>query len=204
MAGTLLERILPLYPDHRPLLSYANPFQLLIAVILSAQCTDEQVNRVTPVLFGRWPDPAALAEAPIGEIEDTIRSAGFFRVKARYLKECSARIMERPGMILPETMEGLTDLPGVGRKSAHLVRSACFGYPGIIADTHFIRVLHRSGIIPARDPLKAEWATRTCVEEGSWTAFSHAVNRHGKFTCTARSPRCGSCLVAAECPKIIE
>ncbi len=201
MARRLRDVLVPLYPEGKPLLAYDSPFQLLVAVVLSAQCTDEQVNRVTPDLFRSWPDPAALAEAPLPRIEAAIRSAGFYRVKARYLKGLSRAIRDLHGGEVPESMEALTTLPGVGRKSAHLVRSACFGLPGIIPDTHFIRVLYRTGVIDAKDPVKAERATAAYIESADWTAFSHAVNRHGKWTCSARAPSCPSCPLLRFCPR---
>lgn len=201
MARYLRDILLPLYPRGEPLLRYESPFQLLVAVVLSAQCTDEQVNRVTPFLFARWPDAASMAGAVLAELEAAIRPAGFFHVKSRYLLGLSREIRDRHGGAVPESMEALLSLPGVGRKSAHLVRSACFGKPGIIPDTHFIRVLYRTGIIDARDPVKAEEATAAYLGEEDWTSFSHAVNRHGKYTCAARSPACPVCPLKGKCPR---
>jgi endonuclease-3 len=201
MALALRDILLPLYPDARPLLRYDSPFQLLVAVVLSAQTTDEQVNGATPGLFARWPDAESLAHAPLEAIRQAIRPVGFFNVKAGYIQGIARAILERHGGAVPTSMEELTALPGVGRKSAHLLRSACFGLPGIIPDTHFMRVLHRCGVIPTQDPVRAERATVTFIPESEWTAFSHALNRHGKFVCRARSPACADCPLVGLCPR---
>jgi endonuclease-3 len=156
---------------------------------------NEQVNRVTPELFRRWPSPAALAAAQVEEVEDIIHSVGFFRTKARHLVLLAGIVAERYGGRIPETMEGLLELPGVGRKTANLVASACFGRPGIIADTHFLRVCDRLGLIEGRDPLAAERKIEALVPPEDRTAFSHAANRLGKYVCIARRPACPECPV---------
>lgn len=196
----------PLWPEALPLLHYRNGFELLCAVMLSAQCTDEQVNRVTPALFGRWPDAASLAMASAAEVEGYIHSVGFFHTKARHLVETAKLIETRFGGELPDTMEGMLELPGVGRKTANLVLSACFGQPGIIVDTHVLRVMLRLGFETKKDPAVVEARIASLVPREDWTHFSHAVNRHGKNVCTARKPACQAsgleaCPLGALCPQ---
>jgi endonuclease III len=198
----------PLWPDARPLLSYRDPFELVCAVALSAQCTDEQVNKATPGLFASWPSPAAMAEAKVEAVEAAIRSLGFYHTKARHLVEAARIIQERFGGAVPSTMEGLLTLPGVGRKTANLVLSACFGEPGIIVDTHVLRVCLRLGLGDKADADYMEKRIAELVPRETWTRFSYAVNRHGKFVCVARKPACvaGSklppCPVLSHCPRI--
>ena len=194
------ERLAPLYPDAKPLLAYRSCFELLCAVVLSAQCTDDMVNKVTPGLFARWPDAAALAGAPLDELEAVVRPTGFFRTKARNLKAAAAILAERHGGVPPGTVDGLVGLPGVGRKTANLVASACSGAPGIIADTHVIRLCVRLGVVRKPDPLLIERAVAALAPPERWTRLSHALNRHGKFVCTARKPACASCVLADACP----
>ncbi len=196
----LREILLPLYPNQGPLLHYANPFELMVAVVLSAQCTDDRVNQISPEIFKRWPNPLAMAEADLGELMEVIRPAGFFRSKAGYIRESARIILDRFGGILPFGMEELTSLPGIGRKSAHVIRSACAGLPGIIVDTHVIRVMNRVGALATEDPLQIERQISALLAEEEWTAFSHAVNRHGKYTCQARKPACPACPLASFCP----
>jgi len=199
------ELLAPLWPDARPLLHYSTCFELLCAVMLSAQCTDEQVNKVTPLLFSRWPDAASMAAAEEGEVAECIRSVGFFRTKARHLVETARILSGRCGGRVPDTMEALLELPGVGRKTANLVISACAGKPGIIVDTHVLRVALRLGFETRRDPGLVEAAIAAAMPPSSWTAFSHALNRHGKNVCTARKPACisgGDCPLAGICPRI--
>jgi endonuclease-3 len=207
-AEAVYETLSPLWPEARPQLSYRDPFELVCAVALSAQCTDEQVNKATPGLFAAWPTPAAMAAARVEEVEARIRSLGFFRTKARHLVE-AARILEaKYGGEVPSTMEGLLELPGVGRKTANLVLSACFGQPGIIVDTHVLRVCLRLGFGARKEAGDMEKRIAEIVPRERWTRFSHAVNRHGKFVCAARKPAClpGSalppCPLLAFCPRI--
>ncbi|HSV56606.1 MAG TPA: endonuclease III [Magnetospirillaceae bacterium] len=190
-----------LWPSAVPLLRHGDCFELLVAVVLSAQTTDDQVNRVTAGLFQTWPDAERLAAADVGEVEERIRSLGFFRTKAKHLVGLSRILVERYGGRLPDSFENLLELPGVGRKTANLVASACMGRPGIIADTHFLRVCHRLGLIENRNPESAERRIEELVEPEHRTAFSHALNRHGKAVCRARRPDCPSCAVLAVCPE---
>jgi endonuclease-3 len=190
----------PLYPDHRPLLDYGSPFQLLAATVLAAQCTDAAVNMVTPELFRRYPDPAALASSSLGELEKIIHSTGFFRTKARNIKTFSRLLLDRHAGEVPRTMEELTALPGVGRKTASVVLSVCFGFPAIIVDTHFSRVCRRMGFSSGKGPVQIERDMAALAPEREWTALSHVFNRFGRDTCHARKPVCGECPVARFCP----
>ena len=139
-AEAVFDKLGSIWPETKPLLAYQDPFELVCAVALSAQCTDEQVNKATPILFSRWPTPTALAAARVDDVQEVIRSLGFFRVKARHLIESSRMIEARFGGFVPSTMEGLLELPGVGRKTANLVLSACFGQPGIIGPERFLQL----------------------------------------------------------------
>jgi len=189
-----------LWPRAEPLLRYGDCFELLVAVVLSAQTTDDQVNRVTPELFRRWPDPGKLAGADAESVEECIHSLGFYRTKARHLVRLARILVDRFEGRVPSGMEEMLELPGVGRKTANLVASACFGRPGIIADTHFLRVCLRLGLIANRDPLAAERRIEVLIEPEFRTAFSHAANRHGKYICRARSPDCPGCALREICP----
>ena len=190
----------PIWPDGGPQLEYRTPFELLVAVVLSAQCTDEQVNRATPALFAAFPDARSLAAAPLRTVEDLVRSTGFYHNKARNIIMLSGIIMERFGGEVPGTIEELVSLPGVGRKTANLVASACFGLPGIVVDTHVLRTARRLGLAPTDDPGRSERMIAEAVPRERWTGFSYALNRHGKFTCTARKPACMACCLSSLCP----
>jgi endonuclease-3 len=188
-------------PQARVELEHRSPLQLLIATILSAQCTDERVNTVTPALFRAWPDAAALAGAPRGEIERLIRPTGFFRAKARAIAECSRLLVERHGGDVPHTMEELTRLPGVGRKTANVVLGAAYGIPsGIVVDTHMARVAQRLGLTRQSDPVKIEQELMAVVPSSEWIFFSIAMILHGRYVCQARLPRCGACPLRPHCP----
>jgi endonuclease-3 len=207
-ARAVFETLTPLWPEAKPLLEYRNPFELVCAVALSAQCTDDQVNKATPGLFARWPSPAAMAGAEIAEVEAAIHSLGFFHTKARHLVDAARAIESRFGGSVPSTMEGLLELPGVGRKTANLVLSASFGQPGIIVDTHVLRVCLRLGLGKKPDATDMEKRIAELVPRKDWTRFSYIVNRHGKFVCIARKPACvpGSpllpCPLLGLCPRI--
>ena len=192
----------PLWTDARPLLDHGSCFQLLCSVILSAQCSDDQVNRVSPALFARWPDALAMTKADIGELESTIKSLGFWRTKAKHLSQCAGLLVQRHECQVPDSMEALLELPGVGRKTANLVLSSCFGKPGIIVDTHVLRVAKRLGIAAKGDPALVEKIIAANVADSDWTRLSHAINRHGKFVCRARQPDCDLCPLTDFCPKI--
>jgi len=187
------------YPEARPLLLYRSPFELLIAVILSAQTTDEQVNRATPQLFLRFPGPAELGSAPIEELESIVHGVGFFRTKARNIRATAAMVADEFGGTVPDSIDKLVRLPGVGRKSANVVVSHCYSLPGIIVDTHFSRVSRRIGLVRQTAPEKIEQEIASYVPKDSWTALSMCVNYHGRRCCTARKPACFRCVVSELC-----
>ena len=181
-------------------MNYHGCFELLIAVILSAQCTDEQVNKVTPGLFAAYPDPESLAAADVADVEALVRTTGFFRAKAAHIVATAQMLVAEYGSVVPDTIERLTRLPGVGRKTANLIVSVCYGKPGIVVDTHVLRTARRLGLAPTDDPAKSERLLGASLPPERWTAFSYALNRHGKFVCTARKPACDGCPLASICP----
>jgi endonuclease-3 len=187
------------YPQAKPHLDFRNAFELLVATILAAQCTDEMVNRVTPDLFRRFPDPASLAEAEPAVLEQMIRSTGFYRNKAKSLLSMARSVKENFGGALPGSVEQLVQLPGVGRKTANVVAGNCYGIPAVIVDTHFKRVVGRLGLSDETNPDKIERSMWDLVPEANRTRFSMVVNEHGRRICAARKPRCPDCLIADLC-----
>ena len=181
-------------------LRHDGPFQLLVATILSAQCTDERVNMVTPGVFAAYPTPAALAAADPDDLEERIRSTGFFRAKARSLMGMAAAVSERFGGEVPSSMEDLTSLPGVGRKTANVVRSVAMDLPGLPVDTHVGRLTRRLGLTGETDPVKVERDVDALVPPGERGALSLRLILHGRTVCKARTPRCGACILADICP----
>jgi endonuclease III len=187
-------------------LDHESPFELLAATILSAQCTDVRVNMVTPALFAAYPDPAALAHADPEKVEEIIRTTGFFRAKARNLIGMAGALEEQFGSEVPTGLEDLVTVPGVGRKTANVVRSVAFGLPGLPVDTHVLRLSGRLGLIeglaPAarRDPVRVEHELNALVPEAERGAFSLRLILHGRSTCTARRPACERCVLADFCP----
>ena len=195
----LLERW---YPEASCSLSHASPFELLVATVLSAQCTDVRVNGVTPALFARFPTAGAMARSGEGEIEEVIRPTGFFNAKARSLRGAARAIVERHGGEVPRTMEELEALPGVGRKTANVVLGNAFGAPdGVVVDTHVGRLARRLGWSRATDPVKVERDLNGLVPRRLWTWTSHALILHGRAVCSARKPRCAACPLESLCPK---
>ncbi|HEY1371323.1 MAG TPA: endonuclease III [Candidatus Binatia bacterium] len=199
-AGAIGQRLKTAYPGLRVPLDHKNTFELLVAVILSAQCTDEMVNRVTPELFRRYGTPEAMARAPLKSIESLIRRLGLFRAKASALKKMSRQLVERHGGEVPATMEELTGLPGVGRKTANVILGHAFGIPGIIVDTHCKRVSRRLGLTREKDPEKIERDLVKLLPPEEWTGFSHRLVLHGRRVCYARKPDCADCPVNDLCP----
>jgi endonuclease-3 len=188
------------YPDARPHLDFRNPFELLVATILAAQCTDEMVNRVTPDLFRQYPDPACLAAAEPLVLERMIRSTGFYRNKARSLLNMARSVQQQFQGALPRRVEDLVRLPGVGRKTANVVAGNCYGLPAIIVDTHLKRVIGRLSLSDETDPDRIERSMWDLVPEENRTRFSLVVNEHGRRICTARKPLCPKCVIADLCP----
>ena len=190
-----------LYPDAHCALHYANPLQLLIATMLSAQCTDERVNRVTPALFARYPNARAFAEADQDELEKMIQSTGFFRNKAKNIIACCRQLQELHGGEVPRMMEELVPLPGVGRKTANVLLGNAFDVPGIPVDTHVGRLSQRMGLSEYTDPVKIERDLMALIPRKQWTMFAHRMIFHGRQACHARKPLCSKCQLAALCPR---
>jgi endonuclease-3 len=202
-ARVVNERLAEAFPgtaDELCALDHGNPFQLLAATILSAQCTDERVNKTTPGLFARFPDAASLAAAPVDEVEALVRPTGFYRAKTRSLIGMATAVVERFGGEVPTRMEDLVTLPGVGRKTANVLRSVAFDLPGLPVDTHVQRLSRRLGLTTATDPVKVERELDAMVPAGQRGAFSLRLILHGRATCRARSPRCTDCVLADICP----
>lgn len=188
------------YPDACCELDFRTPLELLVATILSAQSTDVRVNQVTPELFSRFTDAAGYAAADYSELEDIIRSTGFFRAKSRALIELGAALVERHRGEVPSRMRDLVALPGVGRKTANVVLGNAFGVPGLPVDTHVLRVARRLGLTQSEDPVAVEEELCAMIEKREWTMFSHRLIIHGRRTCHARRPACGACVLADVCP----
>ncbi len=200
-ATALVQAFRRIYPDAHCELSHRNPLELLVATILSAQCTDKRVNMVTPALFERFPAAPDLAAADPSELEDLVRTTGFFRSKARNIRATAAAIVSGHGGRVPDTMEALQALPGVGRKTANVVLGNAFGKnEGIVVDTHVARLSQRLGLSRRNDPEKIERDLMKTVSRDDWTLFSHWLIFHGRRRCMARNPDCAGCEVAALCP----
>lgn len=195
----ILER---LYPEATTALDFETPLQLLIATILSAQCTDERVNRVTPALFARYPDAAAFAKADRTELEELIKPTGFFRNKTTSIMKCCADIVTLHGGAVPRTLEALTALHGVGRKTANVVLGNAFATPGLVVDTHVGRVSRRLALTDQVAPVKVEFALMEVVPSEQWTLFSHWLILHGRRICVARKPRCSICPLLPHCSRV--
>ena len=181
-------------------LAHRNNFELLVAVILSAQCTDAAVNKVTPVLFQRYPDPSALAQASLTDIESCIRTLGLFRAKAKSLKRCAGQLVLNHHGAVPSAMEDLVKLAGVGRKTANVIRGHAFGEPGIAFDTHCRRLSRRLGLTRQQNPVKIESNLARLLPPVEWTNFSHRLIIHGRRVCFARKPACDRCPLRRLCP----
>jgi endonuclease-3 len=191
------------FPGAECELDYQTPWQLLVATVLSAQCTDARVNQVTPELFRRWPGPSELASAPVAEVEDVIRPTGFFRNKARSLAAAAATLSERHNGQVPTDVEALVELPGVGRKTANVVLGEAFGIAaGIAVDTHVKRVARRLGLTSADDPLKIEAELEKLLPREEWVGISMRMILHGRRVCVARKPRCAACCLEPVCGKV--
>lgn len=199
-ALAVYEVVSRLWPEAGTELAHGSCFQLLVSVILSAQCTDEQVNKVTPQLFLRYPDAGSMMDAPVLSIESIIRSTGFYHTKAANIKAASRMLVSLYNDRVPDSIEELIKLPGVGRKTANLVVSMCYGKPGLVVDTHVKRICKRLGLSSSDDPNIIERHLGESIAEQYWTRFSFALNRHGKFVCKARKPLCRICDLAGICP----
>ena len=188
------------YPDARCELDFNSPLELLIATVLSAQCTDVRVNAVTPVLFKRFPTLETLAAAKLSDVEEIIYSTGFFRSKAKNIKELANIILNNFDGEVPNDLAKLVTLPGVGRKTANVVLGNAFGIPGLTVDTHFGRLSRRFGWSKSNDPVKVENDVAKLIPEKEWTLLSHKLIWHGRRICHSRKPECGICPLAKLCP----
>lgn len=201
-ATKVLQELERLYPDAHCALHHENALQLLVATILSAQCTDERVNKVTPALFARYRTARDYAESDPQELEQLIASTGFFRNKAKNIRECCRQLVEHHDGDVPADQEALVQLPGVGRKTANVVLGDCFGIPGITVDTHVGRLSRRMGFTELEDPVKVEFELMELIPKEEWTRFSHRMIFHGRQVCDARRPNCEGCTLRKICPQI--
>ncbi|WP_300161962.1 endonuclease III [Solidesulfovibrio sp.] len=202
-AREIVKRLSPLYPDLVPALDYRSAYELLVATVLAAQCTDARVNTVTPEFFRRWPDPAVLSRAEVGAVEEVVHSTGFFRQKAKNLVAAAKLMVSRHGGAVPDTMEALTALPGVARKTANIVLSNALGKnEGIAVDTHVRRLSFRLGLTSSDNPIIIEKDMMPLFERKDWGAVNHLLVLHGRAVCKARSPRCDACVLGDVCPKL--
>jgi endonuclease-3 len=198
----LLARLAEAYPETGTALTFGTPFQLLVATILSAQCTDAQVNKITPALFARFPTAEAMAAATVPQIIPFVKSTGFFRNKAKNIRGAAAAIVKTHGGEVPGTLEQLVKLPGVGRKTANVVLGDAFSITGITVDTHVGRLSRRLGLTRKHDPVKVEMVLNKLVPQAEWTRFSHRLILHGRQVCHARKPQCQSCPLVDLCPRV--
>ena len=190
------------YPESQCSLVYKTPFQLLIATILSAQCTDERVNQVTPELFRNFPGPQEMAEAKIRELEKLVQTTGFFRSKAKSLLETSQAIVKQHGGKVPMELDQLIKLRGVGRNTANVVLGVAFGVPGLVVDTHVKRLSNRMGFTRSSDPVKIEQELMKLVSKEDWSLYAHLLIDHGRAICTARKAKCEECVISRFCPRV--
>jgi endonuclease-3 len=196
------KKLAELYPDAHCALHHKNALELLVATILSAQCTDVRVNIVTPALFERYPNAEAYANADIAELESMIQSTGFFRNKAKNIKACCEQLVKNHGGEVPRTMEELVPLPGIGRKTANVILGNAFGVPGIPVDTHVTRLANRMGLTRHHDPVKIEADLMDLIPQEDWTMFGHRMIFHGRQVCHARKPKCEECELKKICPMV--
>jgi endonuclease-3 len=199
-AARILSFLNTRYPQVQPQLFYRNPFELLVATILSAQCTDNQVNRVTPELFKQMRRPEDFVAASTAEIERIVRPTGFYRNKARNIQACSQALVDHHGGRVPRTIEELVRLPGVGRKTANVVLGAAFDTPGVVVDTHVARISNRLALTRHKDPKKIELDLMRVIPKKEWSDFSLRLIFFGRETCTARKPKCPGCPLNPICP----
>ena len=197
----IIERLRLAYPDVRCALDFSTPWELLVATILSAQCTDKRVNMVTPALFKRFSSVQSFASARAEEVEALIRSTGFYKNKTKNILGAARGIVEHHGGEVPRDMKELVALPGVGRKTANVILGNAYEIPGIAVDTHMIRLNYRLGITKHSDPVKIEYALMPLVPETEWTEYSHLMIHHGRSRCFARKPDCAGCEILSLCPR---
>ena len=196
----ILQVLKETYPEPTCALRYGKPHELLFATRLSAQCTDARVNIVTPALFARYPELEDYAAAEVEEVEEYIRSCGFFHTKARDIIACARVLLEEYGGVLPDTVEELIKLPGVGRKTANLIVGDLYGKPAVVTDTHCIRIANRLGLCNTKEPEKVERALREILPPEESSDFCHRLVHFGRDVCSARAPKCGGCSLRTVCP----
>lgn len=202
-ARRILDRLRAEYPDAACALEFRNPLEILVATILSAQCTDERVNQVTPSLFRKYRSAADYAEAPPEELKEAIRSTGFYNNKAKSIQACCRALVEKHEGRVPRTMEELVALPGVGRKTANCVLGNAYGIAaGVVVDTHVARLSRRMGLSGHKDPEKIEEDLMRLCPRDEWIALAHRLIEHGRRVCTARKPKCDECILGDECPRV--
>jgi endonuclease-3 len=202
-AAQVVRRLRRQYPDATCSLDFQTPLELLVATILSAQCTDDRVNRVTKGLFRKYPGAAHYASAPLSDLEQDIQSTGFFHHKARNIKDCCRALVEEYDGKVPKQIEKLTELPGIGRKTANVVLGTAFAIAsGVVVDTHVARVSRRLGLTQQKDPEKIERDLMELIPKNQWISLSHRMIQHGRRLCTARKPNCPDCPLLSICPRI--
>jgi len=199
----ILDRLEAEYPGQFEGLNFSSPFQLLIATILSAQCTDERVNSITPALFAKYPTPEAFATASLDELAQDIKPTGYYNAKARNIRACCQQLVERFGRTVPTSREELVTLPGVGRKTANVILSNAFGQQAITVDTHVTRLSNRLGFVSTRDARAIEETLMEITPEHRWNDINRLFITHGRKVCTARRPHCERCVIAKLCPSAI-
>lgn len=199
----IIERLKEIYPQAECSLETQNAYHLLVSVRLAAQCTDARVNTITPLLFERWPDIESMAEADVNDVEAIVRPCGLGRSKARDIVACAAMLKDEFGSVVPDNMEDLLKLPGVGRKSANLILGDVYGKPAIVTDTHCIRLCGRFGITEGKEPQKVEMQLWKLVPPEEGNDFCHRLVLFGRDTCTARSPKCEGCKLSDLCKKVL-
>lgn len=201
---TVLTLLKKEYPHAECALTYSTPFQLLIATILSAQCTDARVNIVTPILFSAYPDAYVMSKAKLSDIEKIIHSTGFYKAKAKNILACSKQIINHFNGELPLSIEELTTLPGVGRKTANVLLGNAFGMNvGITVDTHVTRIMNLLKFVQSKDAVKIEMSLIPLVPQDDWTVFTHVIIQHGREVCIARRPKCHNCSISKYCPSAL-
>jgi endonuclease-3 len=202
-ADKVLRRLRRDYPDAECALNYDSPVQLLVATILSAQCTDVRVNLVTKKLFAKYPTAEALSRIPLSRLEQLVKSTGFFRNKAKNIRACCQQLVEDHDGNVPQNLDILVQLPGVGRKTANVVLGTAYGLTtGVVVDTHVGRISRRLGLTAENDPVRAERDLMKCLPKKEWVLYSHRVIHHGRRVCKARRPMCDDCSMADICPRI--
>ena len=199
----ILEILYQTYPDSKCSLEHSSAFQLLISTMLSAQCTDERVNKVTPELFRFYPTAERMAGASLEHLAELVRSTGFFNSKSKNMSACARTLMEKHGGEVPASLEALVKLPGVGRKTANVVLGTGFHIPGVVVDTHVIRIGNLLRMTTSQDPVKIELELQKIIEKSDWVMFTHLIIDHGRAVCIARRPQCHNCVLAELCPSVL-